>query len=721
MGDETPAPGEFGIGDYLAGYRLEEIIGRGGMAIVYRAYDERLGRNVALKVLAPRFARDEAFRQRFIRESRVAAAVDHPNIIPIFEAGQADGALFIAMRLVHGRDVQTIIQERGPLPVAQACHIVTQVAAALDSAHRQGLVHRDVKPANMLRDASPADGQPDHIYLSDFGLSKHWLSSSQLTAAGEFLGTMDYVAPEQIEGRPVDGRSDQYALACSAFEMLAGAPPFQQDATMAVMWAQVSTAPPALTSRRPGLPAEVDQVIAKALAKDPADRYRTCLEFTSVLRDSCAPGRRAAVGTPPVRDATQAVGIADLIAAGVIDETIPAAASDSPASTPPAAQTPLGQTVVPPAIGQLPSPGPAGVPGEAPHEGTQPIGVVEAAQAPGIPGRDAGAGPPSRGGEPTQVTSRADLAAPGSFADVQAVAGDPAGSRLSARQPPAAMPPPPPPLSAVGRPAAPPDETTQLIDTAGTAAAGGMSRPSGAASPGSGPAGPEPPSPPGRTRRLSRKAKAAIIIPLALLVLLVGVDRLAAAYAANQIATRIQKYGFPVKPGVTIEGFPFLTQIISRHLVGVDISAPNFPVGPVMASMQLQATGIALNSGYESGTIAHVTGTGLITFSSLSRLAGVEGAPGLKISRDGAHKVKLTANLQIMTATAVARVKKTGRNKFSISLISTNGIPASLLGPIRHLTVHIPKLPQGLAVQTVGVTAQGVVARMTGSHVRFGN
>jgi hypothetical protein len=255
--------------------------------------------------------------------------------------------------------------------------------------------------------------------------------------------------------------------------------------------------------------------------------------------------------------------------------------------------------------------------------------------------------------------NRADLAAPGNFAEVPALAGDPAGSGLSARQPPAAM----------------------------------------------------APSPPGRRRRLSRKAKAAIIVPLALLVLLVGVDRLAAAYAANQIATRIQKSGFPVKPGVTIEGFPFLTQIISKHLVGIDISAPNFPVGPVTASMQAQATGIVLDSGYESGTIAHVTGTGLITFSSLSRLAGVEGAPGLKISRDGAHKVKLTANLQILSATAVARVKKAGRNKFSIDLISANGIPASLLGPIRHLVVPIPKLPKGLTVQTVGVTAQGVVVR----------
>jgi hypothetical protein len=257
-----------------------------------------------------------------------------------------------------------------------------------------------------------------------------------------------------------------------------------------------------------------------------------------------------------------------------------------------------------------------------------------------------------------------------------------------------------------------------LIATAQPAAG---PRPGGTAPPESGPAGPGLPSPPGRRRRLSRKARAAIIISLVLLALLAGVDRLAAVYAANQIATRIQKYGFPVKPGVTVEGFPFLTQVITRHLVGVDISAPNFPVGPVTASMQVHATGIALDSGYESGTIAHVTGTGLITFSSLSRLAGVQGAPGLKISRAGSHKLKLTANLQVLTATAVARVKKTGRDKFSIHVVSAAGIPASLLGPIRHLVVRIPKLPQGLAVQTVGVTVQGVVVQVAGSHLRFGN
>jgi serine/threonine-protein kinase len=338
VSEETPAPGEPGLGELLAGYRLDEIIGRGGMAVVYRAYDERLGRSVALKVLTPRLGRDDAFRRRFIRESRVAASLDHPNIIPIFEAGEASGLLFIAMRFVQGRDVLTIIEEQGVLPAARACHIVTQVAAALDASHERGLVHRDVKPANMLRDAAAGDDQPDHVYLSDFGLSKRWLAASDITSQGEFLGTMDYVAPEQIEGRAVDGRSDQYGLACSAFEMLSGAPPFRRDETMAIMWAQVSAAPPALTSRRPDLPAAVDPVMAKALAKAPDDRYRTCLEFAHALRSACG---------GPVHNETELAGL-------------------PPVTTPPLTRSPATPSPVAP----LPT-----VPGsEAPAPAAQPAG-----------------------------------------------------------------------------------------------------------------------------------------------------------------------------------------------------------------------------------------------------------------------------------------------------------------------------------------------------------
>jgi DNA-binding beta-propeller fold protein YncE/tRNA A-37 threonylcarbamoyl transferase component Bud32 len=367
---QAPAPGEPRIGDVLAGYRLDEVIGRGGMAIVYRAYDERLGRNVALKVLTPRLAPDEAFRRRFVREYRIAASVDHPNIIPIFEAGDAGGLLFIAMRFVQGGDVQTLLAEQGPLPPDRASRIVTQVAAALDAAHEHGLVHRDVKPANMLRDAQAGEDQPDHIYLSDFGLSKHWLSSTTLTSQGEFLGTMDYVAPEQIEGNPVDGRTDQYALACSVFEMLSGAPPFRRDETMAIMWAQVSALPPALTSRRPGLPAAVDPVLAKALAKAPDDRYGTCLEFATALHSAIAsPAGEPPASQPPASPPPAPEGRADLplhgdapadVVAGHARPAGTPAAMGAFAATPPAAPSEEAAAAPGGGAGQVAGPGPAG-------------------------------------------------------------------------------------------------------------------------------------------------------------------------------------------------------------------------------------------------------------------------------------------------------------------------------------------------------------------------
>src|SRR6202451_4398588 len=245
------------------------------MAVVYRAYDLRLERQVAIKVLSPELARDEAFRQRFIRESRTAAAVDHPNIIPIFEAGGANGGLFLAMGFGTGPNGRELGDAEGPMSPAGACHIITQVAAGLEAAHSHGLVHRDVKPGNMLLDMGGGGGYPGHAYLSDCGLSKRALSVSALTSTGQFLGTLDYIAPEQIEARAVNGRTDEYALACSAFTMLTGHPPFVRDESVGVMWAQISAPPPALTSSRPDLPAAVDEVMAKALAKVPTERYGT--------------------------------------------------------------------------------------------------------------------------------------------------------------------------------------------------------------------------------------------------------------------------------------------------------------------------------------------------------------------------------------------------------------------------------------------------------------
>ena len=209
-------------GSRIAGYLLQEQVGQGGMAVVYLALDERLDRRVALKILTPAMSADEAFRLRFIRESKAAAAVDDPHIIPVFEAGEANGVLFIAMRYVPDGDVWSLVRQSGPLPADRAARIIAQVASALDAAHRRGLVHRDVKPANMLVDSGEQGSRLEHIYLSDFGLTKGEPGATALTSAGQFLGTPAYIAPEQIHGRPVDGRTDQYALACAAFEILPG-------------------------------------------------------------------------------------------------------------------------------------------------------------------------------------------------------------------------------------------------------------------------------------------------------------------------------------------------------------------------------------------------------------------------------------------------------------------------------------------------------------------
>jgi serine/threonine protein kinase len=276
-------------GSRIAGYLLEEQIGQGGMAVVFRARDERLGRQVAVKVLAPALVSDAEFRQRFVRESRTAAAVDSPHIIPVFEAGEAGGVLYIAMRYVRGGDVRTLLDREGPLPAARAAEIISQAASALDAAHRHGLVHRDVKPANMLLDDTGSADRPDHVYLSDFGLTKQSLATSGLTGTGQFLGTVDYIAPEQIAGQPIDGRADEYSLACSAFELLTGTSPFHRPEAVTAIYAQLNEPPPPVTSLRPDLPPAADHVFARALAKAPESRYATCLDFADALRTSLRP------------------------------------------------------------------------------------------------------------------------------------------------------------------------------------------------------------------------------------------------------------------------------------------------------------------------------------------------------------------------------------------------------------------------------------------------
>ncbi|WP_209306536.1 serine/threonine-protein kinase [Blastococcus sp. CT_GayMR19] len=275
-------------GSAIADYRIDSLIGRGGMAVVYRAEDMRLGRKVALKLLTPDLADSEQFRLRFIQESRMAASLDHPNIVPIYEAGEADGQLYIAMRYVAGPDLKGLLADQGgQLPLDWAVGLFGQIGDALDSAHRAGLVHRDVKPANIL--IAESQERPDavrdsHVYLTDFGLTKRTSElSAGLTSAGHFLGTVDYVSPEQIQGKPVGPGADIYALGCVLYECLTGLPPFRRDDDAALLWAHLVGTPPPIAEIRPEVPVAVSAVVARAMAKDPADRYQSCEELVSEL------------------------------------------------------------------------------------------------------------------------------------------------------------------------------------------------------------------------------------------------------------------------------------------------------------------------------------------------------------------------------------------------------------------------------------------------------
>ena len=388
--------GEFTPGSLVAGYRLEEQIGQGGMAVVFRAYDPRLDRYVALKIMAPGLALDDAFRQRFIRESRAAAAVDDPHIIPVFEAGEERGVLFIAMRFVRGGDVRSLLDREGPLSPRRATEIISQVASALDSAHARGLVHRDVKPANMLLDASADTDRPDHVYLSDFGLTKTALAATGLTSTGQFLGTLDYVAPEQIEGRPVDGRTDLYALACASFELLTGAPPFRRDQGMAVMYAQVSESPPLLSSRRPDLPRAADAIMNRALAKSPADRYASCRDFAAALRRVFGLGVPDSAPSPPspARPPTQIASLSQQEPADTGADVAAApgtAAAQGTGGAPGVDRAPGAAPAASEPGSQPPEPSPGGPPTEAagyPVSGPTRPGGPGAAGGGGSEGRD---------------------------------------------------------------------------------------------------------------------------------------------------------------------------------------------------------------------------------------------------------------------------------------------------------------------------------------------
>jgi hypothetical protein len=268
------------IGSEFLGYRIEELVGRGGMGVVYRAYDLRLKRTVALKLIAPDLALDERFRERFTRESEVAMTLEHPNVVPIYDAGDVDGRVYLAMRYVEGTDLRTLLRAEGALDPTRALAICSQMAAALDAAHATGLVHRDVKPANVLLDPS------DHVYLADFGLTRRLEEPGLRDGEGRSLGTPTYLAPEQIEDQPVDGRADVYSLGCLVYECLTGEPPFAGRSRLAVAWAHLEEDPPNASERKSGLPEAIDPVIRKAMAKEPDDRYSTCAGLIAAVEQA---------------------------------------------------------------------------------------------------------------------------------------------------------------------------------------------------------------------------------------------------------------------------------------------------------------------------------------------------------------------------------------------------------------------------------------------------
>jgi CHASE2 domain-containing sensor protein len=266
------------VADDLAGFRLEEVVGRGGMGVVYRALQPGLNRRVAVKVIAPEHAADPGFRARFAREARLAAAIDHPNIVPVHMTGDDRGQLYLVMRYVEGVNLAERMGE-GPIPRREIAEIVRQVASALDAAHEHDLIHRDVKPANIL--LVERDGAPPHVFLTDFGITRELGGAAGMTSTGVFVGSVDYAAPEQAEG--AGPAADQYALACVAYELLAGAAPFGHGRDVAIRWAHLNEEPRPPSELVPGLPSPVDDAVLRALAKDPAQRWPSCTAFARRL------------------------------------------------------------------------------------------------------------------------------------------------------------------------------------------------------------------------------------------------------------------------------------------------------------------------------------------------------------------------------------------------------------------------------------------------------
>jgi pSer/pThr/pTyr-binding forkhead associated (FHA) protein/predicted Ser/Thr protein kinase len=334
---------EIAAGTVIGGYRIVSLLGQGGMGVVYLAEKVDSGQRVALKLLTPDLARSSGFRERFVREANYASSMRHPNVIEVYDAGEQDDVLYIAMQFVEGEDLKSLLTREGRLDAQRTVGILGQIASALDAAHSTGLMHRDIKPGNVMI----AAGSPEHCYLTDFGLSKNPSSDSiALTAQGEFVGTIDYTAPELVLGKKADSRLDVYSLGCLFYECLTGAPPFPKERDVEVLYAHIQDPVPKVTAMRPELPSALDDVIAKAMAKKPDDRFPTCGAFIDAARAIVGEPAAAPPPPPPPPPGVSPAGVA-------------AGGAPPPPPPPPPGVPPAGSVPPPPAPGAPPAPAPA--------------------------------------------------------------------------------------------------------------------------------------------------------------------------------------------------------------------------------------------------------------------------------------------------------------------------------------------------------------------------
>src|SRR4051794_21596370 len=316
---------ELSSGEEFAGYRIEQRLGRGGMGILYLAHEPGLERRVALKLIAPEAAADEVFARRFAEESRIAAAIEHPNVVPIYAAGEVDGVPWIAMRYVAGSDLGRRLAREGRLAQGDAVEMVAQIGNGLDAIHAAGLVHRDVKPANVLLSDRPGG---EHAYLTDFGVARNVATESGLTQTGRFVGTLDYVAPEQISGGPVDARADVYALGCLLFKLLTGEVPFPREGEAARLYAHLHDPPPAPSLYAPSLPMALDDVVIRAMSKSPEDRYPSAGDLGRAAQAALS---GSAVGVPERTVATGAAATRETVSPTSETSQLPPEIEQSPA------------------------------------------------------------------------------------------------------------------------------------------------------------------------------------------------------------------------------------------------------------------------------------------------------------------------------------------------------------------------------------------------------